>query len=271
MNVFTSGSRHQPWVWQVTILCFILGVLLAGSLQTVSNIRRAGVFGGRIGQPIATDTFLGETNRKQTITISDLQEQKTKLENTLAQGTGQARTLNDELQKTKLIAGLTEVSGPGIYLTLQDSKTGPPSNRQFEIDNYIIHDVTLQRAINELNVAGAEAISINGQRLIGRTGIRCVGNTAQVNGVPFASPYVIRAIGNPDTLAGGLTFPGGFMEWLQSYDPSMAKIEKKKLVVVPAYSGSNDFRSAKPHSKEDKSEKTDKASTAKPEKEQGAS
>jgi uncharacterized protein YlxW (UPF0749 family) len=271
MNVFTSGSRHQPWVWQVTILCFILGVLLAGSLQTVSNIRRAGTSTGRIGQPIRTDTSIAETVRKQASRITELQENNTKLENTLAQGDGQAKALNDELQKTKLTAGLTEVSGPGIYLTLQDSKTGPPSNRQFEIDNYIIHDVTLQRAINELNIAGAEAISINGQRLIGRTGIRCVGNTAQVNGVPFASPFVIRAIGDPDTLAGGLKFPGGFMEWLQSYDPSMARIEIKKNVIVPAYSGSNDFRFAKPHSKEDRSEKTDKAVTVKPVKEQGAS
>lgn len=68
MNVFTSGSRQQPWVWQVTGLCFILGVLLAGSLQTVRNINRSGAASlGRIGfiSPRPSQTDVQETKKLQ--------------------------------------------------------------------------------------------------------------------------------------------------------------------------------------------------------------
>ncbi len=258
MNVFTSGSRQQPWVWQVTGLCFILGVLLAGSLQTVRNINRSGAASlGRIGfiSPRPSQTDVQETKKLQD-EISKVREEKTKLEETLAKGTGLAKTLNEELQKTKLLAGLTEVRGPGVVLIIQDSKKGPPSNRQFEKPNYIIHDYTLQQAINELNASGAEAISINGQRIISRTPIRCVGPTAIVNDVRTGSPFEIRAIGDADTLWSSLNLPDGYIDVMfRAYDPEMCRIEKRKSVVVPGYTGSTEVRYARPIETTEKSGK----------------
>jgi uncharacterized protein YlxW (UPF0749 family) len=194
--------------------------------------------------------------------IVKVRAEKTRLEETLAKGDGLAKTLNEELQKTKILAGLTEVQGPGIILVIQDSKKGPPSNRMFEKENYIIHDYTIQQAINELNASGAEAISINGQRIIGRTPIRCVGPTAIVNDVRTASPFEIRAIGNPDTLWGGLNLPGGYMDVMfKAYDPAMARMERRKLIQVAGYTGTTDLRYAKAvpaADKSDKSERNDK-------------
>jgi uncharacterized protein YlxW (UPF0749 family) len=189
-----------------------------------------------------------------------VREEKTRLEETLAKGNGLAKTLNEELQKTKLLAGLTEVRGPGIVMVLQDSKKGPPSNRQFEKPNYIIHDYTLQQAINELNASGAEAISINGQRIISRTPVRCVGPTAIVNDVRTASPFEIRAIGNPDTLWGGLNLPDGYIDTMfRAYDPEMCHMEKRKSIVIDAYTGSTEIRYAKAVDKTDRSEGAQKA------------
>jgi len=259
MNVFTTGSRHQPWVWQVTGLRFILGVLLAGSLQTVKLINRAGGAGGRPG--FVTNPAIAERmeTRKLQDEILKVRAEKTRLEETLARGDGLAKTLNEELQKTKILAGLTEVEGPGVVLVLQDSKKGPPSNRLFEKDNYIIHDYTIQQAINELNASGAEAISINGQRIIGRTPIRCVGPTAIVNDVRIASPFEIRAIGNSDTLWGGLNLPGGYMDvMIKSYDPAMGRMEKRKLLQVSGYTGTTGLRYAKPIPPAERTEKADK-------------
>lgn len=248
MNVFASGSRHQPWVWQVTGLCFILGLLLAGSIQTVGNMRRSGFSSQRIGaapMPAPSQSLTTTITQKEK-QINELQNGKTKLEMSLANQGSAATALNDELQKTKLLAGLSGVEGPGIALILQDSKIGPAANRQFERENYIIHDVTLQRAINELNASGAEVISINGQRVTSRTAIRCVGPTALVNNVPLASPYEIRAIGDAAAMTGGLTIPDGFMQFIRSYDPAMARLEKRAKLQVPAYTGTTDFRFAKP-------------------------
>src|SRR2546423_2627309 len=166
MNVFTSGSRHQPWVWQVTFLCFLLGFLVAASLQTVSSVRRQGGSTRVGGGIIAINPGLNATVQKLTRENASLNEQKTKLENTLAQGSGEAKALNEELQKAKVLAGLTPVKGPGVSLVLQDSKSGPPPGKQYDAPNYIIHDWTMQQVINELNASGAEAIAINGQRVV---------------------------------------------------------------------------------------------------------
>jgi uncharacterized protein YlxW (UPF0749 family) len=250
MNVFTSGHRNQPWVWQVTGLCFILGFLLAGSVQTVTTIRRDGSSPPRVGQPPGgVSASLAAKVRDMEKEIASLRDQKTKLESTLAQGTGEAKALNDELQKTKLLAGLTPVRGVGIVLTLQDSKKRPPSDRIAERDKYTIHDLDLQQAVNELGASGAEAIAINGQRVIGRTAIRCVGPTIQVNGVPLSNPFEVSAIGDPDTLASALNLPWGLLDEMRRYDPAMCRITKRGKgheLELPAYTGNTDVRYAKP-------------------------
>ena len=243
MNVFTLGHRHQPWVWQVTALCFILGVLLAGSLQTVSSIRAAGTSSGRVGFPLGPSSQ-NKINSLQK-EILDLRNSKTVLEQALGKGSSQVKALNDELQQTKLLAGLTDVEGPGIVLMLQDSPKGAPSNRQFDREKYIIHDVDLQQVVNELLASGAEAVSINDQRFTCRTAIRCVGPTIQVNGVPIAPPFYVQAIGVPGTLMEGLNLPGGLLDGLRWVDKGMCQLEKRPHIVIHAYTGSTEMREAK--------------------------
>lgn len=255
MNVFTSGHRHQPWVWQITGLCFVLGVLLAGSLQTVRNVHRSGV-GGRLGQAGVGTVSRGEMVKKLEKEIADLRESKTKLENSLAEGDSLLKTINEELQKVKGLAGLTEVKGPGIVLILKDSEKHPPQfSRAFDAPNYIIHDTDLQQAVNELYASGAEAIAVNNQRLINRSAIRCVGPTIQVNGVPISPPFEIKAIGDAGTLCSGLNLPLGVLDSLRRYDPKMVTLEKKPEIVLPAYTGSTEVRYAKPVEKQEEAEK----------------
>jgi uncharacterized protein YlxW (UPF0749 family) len=245
MNVFTSGHRHQPWVWQITGLCFILGILLAGSLQTVRNVHRSGV-GGRLGQAGVGPVTRVETVKKLEKEIASLRESKTKMENSLAEGDTRLKTLNEELQKVKGLAGLTEVKGPGIILVLQDSEKRPQSSRIADAPNFIIHDTDLQQAVNELYASGAEAIAINNQRLINRSAIRCVGPTIQVNGVPITPPFEIKAIGDANTLCNGLNLPLGVLDSLRRADPKMVRLEKRSEIVLPAYTGSTEVRYAKP-------------------------
>lgn len=248
MSVPGSSHRNQPWFWQVTALCFVLGLLLAASLQTSRAISRAGVGGRpRVGvppsgppiDPNAAKNLQNEIDRKN-LRITDL-------ETALGTGTKGLKTLNDELQKMKVLAGLTAVHGPGITLTLVDSKKRPVSIRTAEITNGMIHDVDLQAVINELVQSSAEAIAVNSERVIGgRTSIRCVGPTILVNSVPLVPPYVISAIGDPDTLWGGLNLPYGVLEAIRRFDPAMFKLEKKKDIRVPAYDGSTEVKHAKP-------------------------
>ena len=104
--------------------------------------------------------------------------------------------------------------------------------------NSIIHDDDVLKVVNELWASGAEAISVNNHRVSIGTSFRCVGPTILVDGARIASPVVIRAIGDPDTLQGGLDIPGGILAQLREQDPAMVQIEKVKKHVLPAYTGS---------------------------------
>jgi uncharacterized protein YlxW (UPF0749 family) len=246
MSVKLHSARSHAWIARVTALCFVLGLLLSASLQTVSNVRQSGA-GGRFAGVPAPAPSPGEarTLKDRETEVATLREQVTKLQSAMAEGDGQAKTLNEDLKKTKALAGLTEVEGPGIRVRLTDSRRRPSSSRAFEADKYIIHDVDLQQVVNELGASGAEAIAVNNQRLVGRTAIRCVGPTIQVNGVPITAPFVIVAIGHTETLANGLALLGGVLDGIQRFDPAMASVTRSERIVIPAYAGGTELKYAR--------------------------
>jgi uncharacterized protein YlxW (UPF0749 family) len=102
----------------------------------------------------------------------------------------------------------------------------------------LIHDEDIDRVINETRASGSEAISVNGQRVVALTAIRCAGPVVLVNGVPTTPPVVIKAIGDPDTLLNALNMRGGVLDMMRRFDPAMVKIDKVKLLHLQAYEGS---------------------------------
>ena len=110
-----------------------------------------------------------------------------------------------EIKKNNLLLGLTDVSGKGIVIELADGK----SNIQIlDASSLLIHDGNLRDIVNELANAGAEAIEINGQRIVNSTYIVCAGNVILVNGEKISSPCIIKAIGNQESLYGAVERAG---------------------------------------------------------------
>lgn len=95
-----------------------------------------------------------------------------------------------------LRAGLVPVSGRGVIITMEDAK----AIGELDIEDYIIHDNDVNDILDELKANGAEAISINDERVILTTKPVCAGPTVIVNDNRYPSPYVIKAIGDPDAL-----------------------------------------------------------------------
>lgn len=148
-----------------------------------------------------------------------------------------------ELDRARIVAGVTELTGPGVEVTLNDSivslKPGQDPNL------YVLHDEDVLRVLNELRAAGAEAVSINGQRLLATTEVRCTGPTVLINkNNRLAPPYVVTAIGNPDTLESSLKMKGGVAETLQFWGIQVT-VKKLPQVVVPPYNGGIKFEYAK--------------------------
>ena len=108
----------------------------------------------------------------------------------------------------------------------------------------LVHDTDVLSVINELKNAGAEAISINDQRIIPTTGIICGGNIIDINDEKVGAPFEIKAIGLPEQLA-ALDRPGGYLELLRSYSVE-AKLEKSNSITIPKYTGTMTYEYAKP-------------------------
>lgn len=121
-----------------------------------------------------------------------------------AQGQSALVMADQQLQAAKLNAGLVELSGPGVKITLDDSKrvaTGEENPSDF-----LIHEQYIRMIINALWNGGAEAIAVNGQRVTSQTEVFCSGSYIQINGTRQMPPYVIESIGDSDTLVSALNF-----------------------------------------------------------------
>lgn len=154
------------------------------------------------------------------------------------------------LERLNLLAGTTEVEGAGIEIVLDDSNIPKKANENPNL--YIIHDEDLLRVLNELRAAGAEAISLNDQRIVAMSEVRCAGPTVSINNVRSAPPYVIKAIGAPKTLTSAMRLRGGVVETFEFWGIQV-KIKSSENLRIPAFKAHRGFEFAK--SVADKEEK----------------
>jgi len=150
-----------------------------------------------------------------------------------------SKAMAEELKNAMLLAGLTDVNGKGVTIVLKDSSEAAMGGAS----NYIIHDRDLRDIVNELIASGAEAISINGERISGKSAIRCVGPTVTINNRYFASPFTIKAIGDPDTLEAGLNIRDGVVDVMRAFKIDVT-ITKSSKIQIPKYSGAVTFKYA---------------------------
>ncbi|WP_260425160.1 DUF881 domain-containing protein [Arachnia propionica] len=112
-------------------------------------------------------------------------------------------TYDAQLSEIALDAGTRAVSGPGMRVVLTDAPVDvKPAG--VDDDSLVVHQQDIQAVVNALWAGGAEAITIQDQRVIATTGIKCVGNSVVLHGIPYAPPYVIQAIGDPKALSASL-------------------------------------------------------------------
>lgn len=138
-----------------------------------------------------------------------------------------------EWERANLLAGLTKVSGNGVIIKLNDAPSY--NNKPEEAKYYILHDIEIAQIINELNKAGAQAISINNERIISTTDIICLGPTIKINESRYSVPFEIKAIGQPRKLYDSINNS----EIIQKFRKFNKRIEIKeaKDIVIPKYSG----------------------------------
>lgn len=225
----------------VVAVCAVVGFLLAAQLRTVQLT-------GAADQATATRLeTLQDLYNELTAERDGLADQVQQLQGELAlyrdqAASGQAgsEALRAELDQLEITAGLTDVEGPGVSVILEDSSS---SNLTGDEADYLIHDSDLLSVINELRSAGAEAISLNGERILATSEVRCTGAVVTVNGRRYAAPYVIFAIGDKDTLYNALTMRSGVVDVLSQWGITV-KVTANDLLLIPKYNGSISYEYA---------------------------
>lgn len=147
---------------------------------------------------------------------------------------GAASRITQEVEALGVPAGLRAVRGPGLRVRLDDAVDGDVE--EASVDDVIIHEEDLQAVINALWAGGAEAISVNGQRVQGSTAIRCVGNVLLLHGQTYSPPYRIDAVGDPRGMADELARDSGataFAAHAERFQLGF-EVQRRAELVVPA-------------------------------------
>lgn len=161
-----------------------------------------------------------------------------RLEKTAALADNQIKKKKEELDAFRRESGLTAVEGKGVEIVLRDAEI---SGATADSEQAVVHDSDIRLIINGLYLGGARAVSVNGERITSLSSIRCVGPTVLINSRRVSSPFVIRAIGDPDELVKGLYRDEVLSYYLTNLFPQIGigfEVKPKTKVVVPAYKGS---------------------------------
>lgn len=141
--------------------------------------------------------------------------------------------LTDILLHRKMQAGYQKVKGKGVIIELMDSEdeVGDGENP----NNLLIHDQDILILLNDLKVAGAEALSVNGQRIVAESEVKCSGATITINGTTYGQPFIVKAIGDPKQLEAAVHSPDSYGDILQKLYHIKVKTEIKDSVEIVAF------------------------------------
>ena len=228
------------------IMCFILTVAICIQLKTIENTTTT------ISQSLKENGLRDEVLRwkeRYDNVYEELNQSLKELDEVRKQATQndtKSSAKQEEIKNNNMLLGLSEVKGEGLQIVIADNNTGTLKNESEALDlsSQVVHYDDLIEVINALNNAGAEAISINGQRIIQTTAITCEGNVIKINGQKVSSPFTIKAIGSQGLLYGSLTMIGGYLYILDEAGVIVETTQMDNLT-VEKYSGVINYKYVK--------------------------
>jgi uncharacterized protein YlxW (UPF0749 family) len=244
VTAVVSRIRALP-SWQVTLFVALLalGFLIAAQLSAE---------GPRVRYTTQQRSPLVETaldlQAQQDALKAQILDLRDRIQGLQKQGEGSAalvRQVNDQLHEARLAAGLLPLTGTGIVIRLEDSTqpTAPDANEA----DYVVSAADVRTVVEELWLAGAEAISINDERLSGSTAIIDIGGSILVNSAYQVQPYTVTALG-PADLWSRLSAQPGFADFFRARAEAYGirvSLAEPETVDVPAFAGTIALRNAR--------------------------
>ncbi|WP_231946451.1 DUF881 domain-containing protein [Auraticoccus monumenti] len=220
-------------------VCFVAGLMITVS---AINARGTDLRPGR-------NTDLVDLVRSEAARSSELAGRVSDLRAEVDQMATGAGSTGEDVERSARLGqqvGLDPVGGPGVTVTLTDA---PASIDPVGVDGdlLVVHQQDIQAVVNVLWQGGAEAMTIQGQRVISTTGIKCVGNTVVLHGIPYAPPYVISAVGEPGALEAALAgseYVGVYRQYVDAYGLGYEQRAETRLE-LPGFTGVTTLRWAR--------------------------
>lgn len=218
------------------IVCMVLTISIAVQIRTIENATST-VGTGISDNSGLKDEFL-KSQEEYNTAYKKLEEAEKKLEEVRNQATQNSETDSNteiEIKEDRKLLGLTEVTGQGFIIKLDDNREINGSE-VLNVSDYLVHEGDLTYIVNELFNAGADAIAINDQRITSKTSILCDGNIIRINGEIVSVPITIQAIGYPERMDYALNRPGGYLEILANAGVQVY-VQKSEKITLPKYEG----------------------------------
>lgn len=242
--------QHAPAPWR---LAAVAGFVAAGTLFVTSAVDSGG-----LDLRASSVSSLDGVVRQERSRADDLQRQVEQLGAEVDRlgadvGDADVRRLRAEVEAVRGPAGFSAVRGPGVTVTLTDAPDDVRAAVRNDPDgpvspeDLVVHQQDLQAVANALWAGGAEAMTLQDQRVISTTGIKCIGNTVILHGVPYAPPYVITAIGDPTELLQALD-DSPYVRNYRTYVPTYQlgyDVRTETEASAPAYTGNAELRYAR--------------------------
>lgn len=234
------GGPVRRWQWVLAAFSGAVGFAAVLQLRAGLELRRA------VELPTVRVQELAVLVRQQEEALAALQAEVEVLRRTLAeyeaaavQGRVSAEALTREIRAYELVLGLVPVEGPGVRVRLDDARPGSgvlPAR---------VEAADLSGLVNELWASGAEAVAVNGRRILATTGFRQDAGGLSAGVFRLRPPYHILAIGNPDAMLAALNLRGGFVEGLRSVGLTV-EVDALPAITLPPYRGPLGFRHGVP-------------------------
>ena len=216
-------------------VCFILVIAIFIQIKTVASITNEEGISLNDNSELRDEVLKWRQAYKDA--YKQLEGAEERLENARTQASAASEidnSVKDQIKKNSQLLGLTEVKGSGIIIKLDDNREVNAED-VIDISSYVVHDGDLLHIVNELFNAGADAISINGKRIVQTTAIMCDGNIIRINDEIVGVPIEIKAIGYPERLYYNVAVrQGGYLK-LMARDGVVVDIEKAENLTIPKY------------------------------------
>lgn len=148
--------------------------------------------------------------------------------------------LRSKIEIARIHSGFVDIEGSGVIIVLRDSERDLYKNE--DPNNLIVHERDILVLLNELKVAGAEALSVNGQRVLFMTDVKCTGPTITINGFTYGQPFIIKAIGNTTALNAAISSPNSSVVILKEVFGLDIKSRISPRVRITKFSESTSFK-----------------------------